>query len=1236
MAGNKAVKAVKSKKDIRAENRPKANAMPVSYGQKKGPWKINMATENGAGTTIPKKAIEKAKERVQLADTPHPGVGLLAMEEMEKALDRLEGKIEKMAATLQRAPPQATEEGITSCLRTYNITEGTVSCLQTFGASHKDKVADHSQPTLLPAPPDETSPSQRAGECIIHQEIPASTGSVDICNGGAADGSNQAAINAGDLLSGEGTYRIVDIEPKDAPTGTTADGGSGETREEKRARWMEEIFGPGTCEHLTTGGEARFPDEPVISVPDLVEEIRKRDYEKFERKLGNKSMCRQTLTLLATQGSEDVPVKINGLFAWKKPATLILNAVASEHQLEICEDVERRVDTLYSGKTISKVTYWVPLEKWDGETIYVKAYGVEYIGHLPGHEFSGRALSEYPELAGTRDEQVEEPGDVELMIALDNWQYMPVRRASRITDPGGDLATCTSVVQSQFGKRCMVLYSMDAFELIPPGDESDHGEDLVFDRCRGMTQREADAEERRDVRQLEDLVEELYVKVESNSRRAKARKRRVNTNSVPYRDQAKIRSGTRSLLVGIVAILAATLGKLPGAEGFQAYDCSNSSNPVEMYSLLDPEPCPDVSPQHIVERVMQGEIVQLKRERLIKITRCHVVQSVFSQYCGWQSRAGVVRYLKFREPYTVEPSACRGAIKTGMLKIEKKSYLVKEGAIQSFTDFTEGSLDLGHNCQVGTHTHGEAVLDRQVTQTVWEVSVRQEWARVNEVSGLIITTSGLIAPVTDKSMMDTADGTYVWDYSQEDCPDSIVQLYLGDVKVLTNSTASFSGGLAIVEGSEKDQVAGLELTESFVLCGRAAQRTHIKNIVIFFHPMTGMQVASGKFSTATGEAEITRLESEVSFLQVKATMSLQERIRQVKAEICENRRQIAHVRLESLAGAENPYSLMQVFGRGHQVTKNGATVYVTKCQPVEVVPRQHTECTNEVPVTFNGTEVFVDPISLVIKTAAAPVRCNDIAPPRWKLGGKWYCSFPALRDCAEPAELPVDPVRIADVDILGLGLGKSIYSKEQMEEFSRFQDSQNTRRAYLAETAEIAYLGRSGGEWGLGLTDLAKDQIASSVGYHLVPLYRLVGPTAIIIIFVMFIVGGVRMLVDIFVRAIVIARVRGCGFWLFGALWDTAFQIAVSPIRWAARRGREGAGRIKNQMEARAAYNGSAAENGMAEGLDILSDWAASWRRKVYGSGPLADRNNEPAPRGRESASSGSRPLSGEDRELLH
>jgi hypothetical protein len=53
------------------------------------------------------------------------------------------------------------------------------------------------------------------------------------------------------------------------------------------------------------------------------------------------------------------------------------------------------------------------------------------------------------------------------------------------------------------------------------------------------------------------------------------------------------------------------------------------------------------------------------------------------------------------------------------------------------------------------------------------------------------------------------------------------------------------------------------------------------------------------------------------------------------------------MRLESIAGAENPYSLMQVLRRGHQITRNKATVYVTRCQAMEVTLRTHTNYINK-------------------------------------------------------------------------------------------------------------------------------------------------------------------------------------------------------------------------------------------------------------------------------------------------
>jgi hypothetical protein len=39
-----------------------------------------------------------------------------------------------------------------------------------------------------------------------------------------------------------------------------------------------------------------------------------------------------------------------------------------------------------------------------------------------------------------------------------------------------------------------------------------------------------------------------------------------------------------------------------------------------------------------------------------------------------------------------------------------------------------------------------------------------------------------------------------------------------------------------------------------------------------------------------------------------------------------NRREIAHTRLEAIAGADNPYSLITIFGRGHLAIKAGGAV----------------------------------------------------------------------------------------------------------------------------------------------------------------------------------------------------------------------------------------------------------------------------------------------------------------------
>ncbi len=62
---------------------------------------------------------------------------------------------------------------------------------------------------------------------------------------------------------------------------------------------------------------------------------------------------------------------------------------------------------------------------------------------------------------------------------------------------------------------------------------------------------------------------------------------------------------------------------------------------------------------------------------------------------------------------------------------------------------------------------------------------------------------------------------------------------------------------------------------------------------------------------------MTRLGSVMSFLQVKSSMTMKEKLHQVWRAICLNRREIAHTRLEAVAGADNPFSLIAIFRWDH-------------------------------------------------------------------------------------------------------------------------------------------------------------------------------------------------------------------------------------------------------------------------------------------------------------------------------
>ena len=442
-------------------------------------------------------------------------------------------------------------------------------------------------------------------------------------------------------------------------------------------------------------------------------------------------------------------------------------------------------------------------------------------------------------------------------------------------------------------------------------------------------------------------------------------------------------------------------------EAFTAYDCQNRSNRVTSYSLIEPESCHSHVTDLRFVRILNAEIIQVKKTRIVPVHRCLAVESEFSQYCGHSSAAGVLRILRFRENRGIDSADCRKAFsEKGKITVGGKEFSARLGEMSSHSQFLTGDLDDSSHCSVGTHAVGDKKLGNQAAQRVLEISLFTEQGEIDDAAGTIKLPDGLLAKYKDETVRDSRAGTFVWSAADNDCPSTLSQIFRGDMKFHVNSTdaSNLLNGMAVLERA--DQVAGLELTESFHLCHHAAWRTHLRDIIIVIHGDNFSSVALSDFDPSA-VSELTRLESEISFLHVKSALSQKEVLRQVKLAICENRRQLLISRMEAVAGTDSQYALNQVLGKGVLLSKAGSAVYVTHCSSVNVEPRVHSNCTLEIPAILNGSNVFVDPISFVVKLMGTVVRCNEIAPPRFFIEGAWYCNYATgLRECHAPLTFP--------------------------------------------------------------------------------------------------------------------------------------------------------------------------------------------------------------------------------------
>jgi hypothetical protein len=62
-------------------------------------------------------------------------------------------------------------------------------------------------------------------------------------------------------------------------------------------------------------------------------------------------------------------------------------------------------------------------------------------------------------------------------------------------------------------------------------------------------------------------------------------------------------------------------------------------------------------------------------------------------------------------------------------------------------------------------------------------------------------------------------------------------------------------------------------------------------------------------------------------------------------------------------------------------------------------------CTQEIPAEIgsaefgNVTKKYANAQTMILQDFPTRVPCTKEYPPKWKIEGKWYCSYPSVREC---------------------------------------------------------------------------------------------------------------------------------------------------------------------------------------------------------------------------------------------
>ena len=290
------------------------------------------------------------------------------------------------------------------------------------------------------------------------------------------------------------------------------------------------------------------------------------------------------------------------------------------------------------------------------------------------------------------------------------------------------------------------------------------------------------------------------------------------------------------------------------------------------------------------------------------------------------------------------------------------------------------------------------------------------WLETAAVWGSVLKQTAVWSPTTKEIFLkDGGVGHYesesfstphtvsVWDkMNSEVCEDNVGLIFEGTGTLFSiGQEEEKQKEVLIVQVPEKSLFFSLNLKTPLGVCGTHGFSTQFPDISV----VTFREFDKPLHLKKIGGQDVSVHENILATMGYNNLMSakkIQDAFNKFSVQLCEQERK-SLVQHQNMIRNHPSEAMLDLDGeKGFMAQTRGAVVHIIKCTPVQASYRHIDEDTKEIPVTYNGRDMFVDPVSMVLKPNATVVKSGVFTPVMWKIGGIWFCKNKKRTKCNEP------------------------------------------------------------------------------------------------------------------------------------------------------------------------------------------------------------------------------------------